>query len=322
MVCVIGEALIDLAPDPDPDGGAPCYRARPGGSPFNVAIGLARLGHRTTFQARISDDIFGRQLRAHAVDNGLDLSASISAEEPTTLAVVGLDAELNATYDFYVDGTADWQWTLDELALAGSADWIHHGSLAAWTKPGSEVIADHLTLMSATGSVISYDPNIRPKLMGNPESARNTVEISVGLSHVVKASAEDLAWLYPGLATQDIIASWLELGPGLVVVTDGPHGAHAGSKGGQIVKVPGQRVRVVDTVGAGDAFMAGLIDGLIRARFPDALRRALSDGSVASEVVEAAVNRAGTVAAMTVSRAGADPPTTAELIASLTDESR
>src|SRR5215218_5791995 len=161
MVCVIGEALIDLVMDPatvsgpgssGPESSGPAasagpktYLAHPGGSPFNVAIGLARLAQPSQLLARLSDDAFGRQLRRHAEANDVDLTYAVSAPEPSTVAVVSLDDDRNAGYDFYRTGTADWQWRTAELdRMPADTAWIHTGSLASWTEPGATVIADQL----------------------------------------------------------------------------------------------------------------------------------------------------------------------------------
>lgn len=134
---VIGEALIDLVPGQKPS----WYEAKPGGSPFNVAIGLARLGHRTTLMARLADDSFGDLLRGHAAAENIDLGYAPVATEPTTLAVVGLDRDARASYSFYLQGTADWQWTDAETArLPRDTAVFHMGSLASWTPPGDERI--------------------------------------------------------------------------------------------------------------------------------------------------------------------------------------
>ena len=310
MVCVIGEALIDLvAEDAASSGGGPAtYRAHPGGSPFNVAIGLARLGRHSMLQARLSGDAFGRQLRGHAERNGVDLSAAVSATEPSTLAIVGLDDERNATYDFYLNGTADWQWTREELDRAPQdAEWIHVGSLASWTEPGCSVISEHLRERRAAGATVSFDPNIRPLLMHDQPRAVAMVEQMVALATVVKASEEDLAWLYPGQAPADVLPAWRALGPEVVVVTEGGKGARALGSSGQLISVPAQRVRVVDTVGAGDAFMAGLINALCE--------RDVHAVAAADDTLREVVGEAMLVAALTVTRSGANPPTAAELLA-------
>jgi fructokinase len=309
MVCVIGEALIDLVIDSTvslPDG-ATRYTAFPGGSPYNVAIGLARLGQPSQLLVRLSHDAFGQQIRAHALSNGVDLSLAVDAGEPTTLAVVGLDSQHNAIYDFYLNGTADWLWTDAELSrLTDAVSWVHTGSLASWTPPGAARIEARLAGLRASGAAISFDPNVRPALMPDHDDAVATIERLVGLSHVVKASAEDLAWLYPHRAIDDALLAWRALGPSVVVVTDGGRGAHAvGTSEPFAVAAP--QITVVDTVGAGDAFMAGLINALVRTD--------LVANEVSQETLRPVIDEAVLVAALTCQRAGGNPPTAAELAA-------
>ncbi|MER6080453.1 carbohydrate kinase [Streptomyces sp. NPDC001833] len=302
-VTVIGEALIDLVQLDAPGD----YRARPGGSPFNVAIGLARLGHRTALMARLADNTFGRLLRAHAAAEGVDLTCAPAAAEPTTLAVVSMDAQGRASYDFYLEGTADWQWTETETArVPRDTAVLHFGSVASWTSPADRHIHSVARRLRAEGTtLISYDPNIRPALLGDPERGRQAVERSVGTAHLVKASREDVEWLYPDAPIEKTAARWLELGALLVVITDGPDGAHVLHSGAGSLSRPGRKVAVVDTVGAGDAFTAGLLGALTRhglhgprtlaAADPDALRIAVDDAIL--------------VSALTCERLGADPPT-------------
>jgi fructokinase len=303
--------LIDLVIDPSVSvaAGAAQYTAHPGGSPFNVAIGLARLGQPTQLMARLGRDAFGRQLRTHATSNGVDLSLAVDAPEPTTLAVVGLDEARNAVYDFYLNGTADWQWTDSELArVPAEAGWLHTGSLASWTAPGAERIEATLAAVRRRGSVvISYDPNIRPDLMPDHDEAVAAVERLVALAHVVKVSAEDLGWLYPGREAGAVVGDWRLQGPSVVVVTDGGRGAYAAGTSGDPVSVPAYAVQIVDTVGAGDAFMAGLINASIRSN--------LLNGEIGANVLRPVVAEAGLVAALTCARAGANPPTAVELSA-------
>ncbi|MDQ1744126.1 MAG: fructokinase [Pseudonocardiales bacterium] len=306
MVCVIGEALIDLVMDPATAGspGPKGYLAHPGGSPFNVAVGLARLGQPTELLGRLAGDAFGRQLRAHAEANGVDLGYAVDATEPSTLAVVSLDADRNASYDFYLTGTADWQWSAAELdRMPADTSWIHTGSLASWTDPGAGVIADQLRRRRDRHPVaVSYDPNIRPALLPDHGAALVRVEAMVGLADVVKASAEDLDWLYPGQDADQVLRRWRSLGPSVVVLTDGGRGARFLAADGEVATVPSRPVTVVDTVGAGDAFMAGLINALVRS-------------GLSAAAVPAAVAEAILVAALTCARAGANPPTAAELAA-------
>jgi len=308
MVCVIGEALIDLVYQESEAGGSDRYLAHPGGSPFNVAIGLARLGQHSQLLARLSGDAFGRQLRAQAERNGVDLSLAVAAAEASTLAVVSLDEHRNASYDFYRTGTADWQWTAAELGrIPADTGWVHTGSLASWIDPGAGVIADRLAELD--GPVISYDPNIRPALLGDHDAAVARIEAFVAAATVVKASAEDLAWLYPNRDVNSALRRWQALGPAVVVITDGSAGAHAIGAEAEPFTVAGRKVEVVDTVGAGDAFMAGLINALQRSRLlagPARPTRAELEPVVAEAIL---------VAALTVARAGANPPTAAELAA-------
>jgi len=306
LVTVIGEALIDLAPNGTPHE----FRALPGGSPFNVAVGLARLDIPTALMARLADNAFGRLLRAHALGEGIDLTSAPSAHEPTTLAVVSVDADARAQYDFYLEGTADWQWTADEARrLPQGTAALHFGSIASWTEPGSSHIHDLISGLHQRGEVlISYDPNVRPQLMGTPKTARQLVERSVSIAHVVKASREDLDWLYPNLSIHRVAERWTEIGANLVIVTDGAHGAYGYRPGRARLHRPGRNVTVTDTIGAGDSFTAGLLSGLVRhdlhtpRRIRDCSTRALQE--ILSEAV--------LVSSITCERSGANPPRRAD----------
>jgi fructokinase len=307
VLTVIGEALVDRVPE----GPAGRYRDSPGGSPFNVAVGLARLGNRTSLMARFADDRFGRLLRAAAAQEGIDLSAAPHAAERASVATASVDRAGQVTYEFDMDGTADWQWSTAELrAVSPATRVLHFGSIAAWTPPGAERIAGMVRELGAPGSVlISYDPNIRPSVIGPREQAAGLVERNLRLAHIVKASREDLAWLYPELQTEQVAARWTRLGPALVVVTDGADGASAYRRAGPPLGRPGRRVDVVDTIGAGDAFTAGLLTGVVRRRLQLGGRiGSISEGTLADILDEAIL-----VSAITCERAGADPPRLAEL---------
>jgi fructokinase len=307
VVTVIGEALVDLVPN-EATGG---HRAAPGGSPFNVAVGLARLGNRTSLMARFADDDYGRLLRDAADAEGIDLSGAPRAAERASVATASVDAHAQATYEFDIGGTADWQWTAAELRrLDPSTQVLHFGSLASWTLPGSARIVELVDKCRARGGVlISYDPNVRPAVIGTRGRAVELVEQSVRRAHVVKASREDVEWLYPELAPDDAAARWSGLGADLVVVTDGPDGASAYRRSGPPVRRPARAVTVVDTIGAGDAFTAGLLTGLVRRRLHSGQRlEGISDDTLAEIVDEAVL-----IAAITCERAGADPPRLDEL---------
>jgi fructokinase len=305
MLTVIGEALVDLVDSGDHT----TYKAHPGGSPLNVAVGLARLGEPVALMARLAGDAFGRLLRGHAERNGVDLSAAAVAAEPTTLAVVSLDERGGATYDFYLDGTADWQWKTSEMSLPRGTEIVHFGSLASWTPPGDSVIREVVRVRGGT-SLVSYDPNVRPALLGEPARGRDLVRGAAALATVVKASEEDATWLYPGESLGDVAQRWLAADvTRLVVITQGASGATAFRRGRPPLVRPSRPIIVVDTVGAGDACMAGLLAGLSRAAATSpAAVEAMSDA-----VLTGIVDDALLVAALTCTRPGADPPTRAEL---------
>ncbi|MEV4380205.1 carbohydrate kinase [Streptosporangium sp. NPDC049644] len=306
MITVIGESVVDMVAE----GGGRAYTGHPGGSPLNVAVGLARLGDPAAFVARLSTGVLGRTLRAHAAANGVDLRWAVPASEPATLAIVSVDEAGQAAYDFYVEGTADWQWGDGEPHLPAESRVVHTGSVAAWRPPGGDRIAGAVARARAEGQVlISYDPNIRPALLDDPASARPLIERYVTLAHVVKVSEEDLSWLYPNRPAGEVAREWLGSGPDLVVVTYGGEGCLGLTRGGHALRRPAIPAQVVDTVGAGDAFTAGLLDGLLRGgRATPALIGGLSEAELTG-----ILDQAAWVAGLTCQRAGADPPTRAEL---------
>lgn len=302
-IVVIGEALIDLVETGDDEP----RLARPGGSPYNVAIGLARLERAALFAGRLSRDPLGAVLRNHALRSGVDLSLSVDASEPSTVALVELGADGTAQYRFGVDGTADFRWTDAELArIPDSVDAVHFGSLASWLAPADDAIARCVARLRGAGAVVSYDPNVRPHLQPDAAAAREQIERAVPLAHLVKASVEDIAWLRPGESVGDVARSWLALGPSTVVVTGGAHGATAFTADGSEITRPPKPVAVVDTVGAGDAFMSGLLDALAR-------RGRLTPEALATAPFDDVLDDAALVAAITCSRAGANPPRRADL---------
>ena len=299
---VVGEALIDLVPAAGEEG---CYLARPGGSPLNVAVGLARLGQRTALAARLSADPFGTVLRQHLQRSAVDLRFALTARQPATIALVELSGG-QARYQFSADG-ADFQWSVGELdMLPGGAGAVHFGSLASWLPPGDRAIAATIGRIRAAGSVlISFDPNVRPSLQPDAAAARDQIERSVAMAHLVKASSEDIAYLYPGQEPGAVAGRWLELGAGLVVVTAGPDGVTGWTKGHPPVSRPVYPAPVADTVGAGDAFTSGLLDALGRR---DLLGPAGLAAALAPPVLAVILDDASLVAGLTCSRAGANPP--------------
>ena len=308
-VTVIGEAIVDLLPAGPPR----TFQAVPGGSPYNVAIGLARLGHHATLMARLADTAFGRILRDHAQAEGIDLRAAPRAAEPSTLAVVSLDAQARASYDFYLDGTADWQWTAEETGRAPEeAAVLHFGSIASWTPPGDARILELAQRMHGPGDVlVTYDPNVRPGLLIDHRHGQRVVERAIRLAHLSKASTDDVAWLYPDRTPAEVARHWLRLGATVVVITSSADGADAYTAQGWSVRRPALDVEVVDTVGAGDSFTAGLIGSLLRRgqHAPADLARCPADEL--SGVLDDAI----LVASLNCERRGNDPPTAADVAA-------
>lgn len=311
VVAVAGEAITDMVPA----GGDGLFRAAPGGSPFNVAVGLARLEVPVRMLARLSGDVLGRRLRAHLATNGVDLSHAIEAAEPSSLAIVVLAPDGSAEYDFRVVGTADWQWTDAELepALAG-VDALHVGSLGLTTPPGGAVLR-RLAARARDGATVTFDPNVRRLLMGSPAEVTEIVEEMLAVADVVKASDEDVEWLAPGRSLAEVASDWASRGPSLVVITRGGDGALAAGRFG-VVERAGAVVDVIDTVGAGDSFMSALIAGLHGRDLLGAHRREALVSLAADEVADL-LDEAVTASAITCSRLGADPPTASELKAAV-----
>jgi|SRR5450631_3696995 len=299
---VIGESLIDVV-----EGTDGFRQEHVGGSPANVAVGLARLGHDVTFATRLGHDEPGARIARHLEGEGIWLTDDSVGGQPTSVATSRLDATGAASYDF------DLAWELIEIQRLEGLTHVHTGSIAATLEPGASAVLT--TLQGARPSAtISYDPNTRPSMMGDPHEVRAKIEQLIGLSDVVKASDEDIAWLYDSASLSDVLRLWGQLGPALMVVTRGDKGAVIGlSITGELSSVDAPVVDVVDTVGAGDSFMAGLLCGLLDASLLGGLqaRKRLQSASLAD--VRPAVNRALACAAITVSRAGANPPHLAEL---------
>lgn len=317
---VVGEALVDLVeaaagPGPGETGigetGPAMFTAHAGGSPYNVAITLARLGIPVTLAARTGQDRFGRMLADKARASGVRFDAWQTVAEPTTLAVASLDAAGRASYDFYLDATAGLGWDAGLAGRLAPDGPLHTGSLASWRPPSAAVVQAVQRRAHDAGVLVSYDPNVRPALINDPRETAQEIEQCVAAAHLVKASDEDLAYLYPSRPPAEVAKAWCALGATLVVVTLGADGAVVYGTDGELARVPGERVVVADTVGAGDAFAGGLLAALADAGLatPAGLRAA-----TAAEIA-AAVRMAVLVAGITCERQGADPPGRAELTA-------
>jgi fructokinase len=306
-VVVAGDALVDLTPTRTADG-ATAYQPRPGGSCLNVAAGLGRLGVPTALLARISDDHFGGLLRAHLAASGTWMTHVLPASDPTTLAAVHLREDGSAAYSFHANGAADRGLRPEHLAAlpdggalpAGTA--LHLGSLGLLLEPLASTL-DGLIRREAGRRLVSLDPNVRPSLVTDRAAYLRRFTEWVALADVVKASDEDLAWLHPGEPYEAVADRWLASGAGLVLITFGSRGAWAVCRDAR-VHVPAPTVRVVDTVGAGDAFTAGTLAHL---HHTGRLSREGVD-SLGAGGLARLLSYAVEIASDTCTRAGAQPP--------------
>ncbi|MCR2784470.1 MULTISPECIES: PfkB family carbohydrate kinase [unclassified Microbacterium] len=293
-VVVIGEALVDIVHAPDGT------RESPGGSPANVALALGRRGLRPLLVTQLADDSHGRAVRAWLDRSAVTVHVP-GAPARTSTAVAHLDAEGAATYEFDIAwDLAPWRAPVTPV--------VHTGSIAAVLHPGADTVEQALRDARRTAAV-TFDPNVRPSLITDAADVRARVARLVALSDVVKVSGEDLDWLHPGRDHRDIAREWLRAGPALVVVTEGAAGSFAVHAAG-VVEAAAAPVAVVDTVGAGDTFMAALIAQL-HARTGADVRARIAGWDAAD--IAAVLVRSAAAAAITVSRPGADPPWAHEL---------
>jgi fructokinase len=293
---VIGEALIDIVRRP---GAEPVSHA--GGSPMNVAYGLGRLGVPTTLVTQIGADPFGEIIAEHLRVAGVDLLPGSVTPGATSSATAILDATGAASYDF------DLRWELPQVSLPAPCTLIHTGSIAAILQPGGQAVLNAFTSAPA-GTLLSYDPNVRPGIMGNRDDVVRAVEELARAAHVVKMSDEDAAWLYPGQSLDAILRDYVAAGVALVAITRGGDGALLRT-GGVTTELAAHPVTVVDTIGAGDSFMSGLLYAILAG---DATEAVLQNALGAEDLARLG-RTALASAAITVSRAGANPPTVAEL---------
>jgi len=295
---VIGESVADIVRSPGRDD-----VTHPGGSPANVAYGLARLGHTTALLTQLGADPAGGLIAGHLRSAGVVVLTG--GRERTPTAIVTLDEHGGARYAF------DIEWTLrDGEQPLGQPRHVHFGSIAAVREPGAPAtLAAVARLRERAG--VSYDPNIRPQLMGDHAAAVTQVERCVALSDLARASDEDLAWLYPGEPVHSVAARWLALGPAAVLVTLGAEGCTGFTRGGTAT-APALPVTVADTVGAGDSFTAAALDALAALGLLGApARPALA--AITTYTLAGVLHHAAAAAAITVSRPGASPPTAQEL---------
>jgi fructokinase len=291
---VIGEALIDIV---ERDG--QIIGEHVGGSPLNVAIGLARLGRGVDFLTHVGDDPRGRRITEYVKQSGAELVPGSMTADHTPTALATLDESGSAQYVFDID------WELAGTPEVAPPLVAHTGSIATVLEPGCRAVAALLDAyhLSAT---LTFDPNVRPVLIEDQEQGRTRIDRLVERCDVVKASDEDMRWIDPNRTPEQVAQTWLALGPSIVAVTMGERGAFAMCAAGT-ARVQARPVDVVDTVGAGDAFMSGLIDalwllGLLGADKRAELRR------ISVDTLTGVLQTATLSSALTVARAGADLP--------------
>lgn len=291
-VLVIGEALIDIVVRDGREA------EHVGGSPANVAVGVARQEVTTTLLTSLGRDSRGRRIAAHVESSGAQVAEASWTDAATATARAEIQPDGSARYEFRID------WTLDADAaaeLVDAASLVHAGSIALFLQPGGETALAALERAKARGAVVTVDPNIRPALIG--DDALAVAERAFAAASIVKLSDEDAAELYPGRSPREVLEAIAARGPRVVVMTRGGEGAIALGAGGVVEQEP-LRVEVADTIGAGDAFMASLIAS------------AVGDAGLLAgdaEALERALRRAAVTAGVTVSRPGADPPSRGEV---------
>jgi len=299
---VIGEALVDIVKRHD---GSTSEHV--GGSPLNVALGLARLGVEVDFATRYGDGERGHRIAAHLAAGGVHVLDGSSDAVHTSTALAELDVSGVAAYTF------DLEWDLPLVPVDPDTVHVHTGSIAAVLEPGGASVVEALR-RARPGATVSYDPNVRTDIMGDPDVARSRIEEVIGLCDVVKASDEDLGALYPGKSVPEVLRHWGQLGPSLAVITRGADGVvFSVPHTGEAASAPTVARTVVDTVGAGDSFMAGLVSGLLAGGLlgaPEA--RARLTGATLADV-RPAVERGLACSGLTVGRAGAYAPGLDEL---------
>jgi fructokinase len=292
-IWVCGEVLIDILPS------GPVV----GGGPANTAKALARLGHDVHFIDGISSDAFGQSARAELLNDGVNLDLALASDKPTCTATVTLDDAGSGSYEFLIDGTATFDfaasWLPDPYRYQPQV--LHIGTLVTVIEPGASALYDWAMQVAELAPIV-FDPNIRPSVMPDRDLYEAAIEKWAALSAVIKVSDDDLAWLFPGQAIEDVANRWISDGAFLVVVTQGANGLMGYTADGR-VEVPGVKVDVVDTVGAGDTVGAIVVEAM------------LAHGLVElrGDILRGVLTRAAAAAAITCSRKGAQPPYKHEL---------
>ena len=297
QVWVAGEILIDLIPA-DLD-----RKPIVGGGPANTAKALSKIGIDTQFIDGISTDEYGQMAKNDLVNAGVKLDYVMYSDKPTCLAIVSLSDSGSATYEFVIENTATFDFTSTWLPNPQSErpSLLHIGTLATAIEPGASVLFEWAQSVAKVAPIV-FDPNIRPAVISDRKQYVKQVERWVAISLAVKVSDEDLKWLYPTLEIDQVVNNWLAKGPSLILVTHGDKGL-VGYQQGEKVSVDAVKVKVADTVGAGDTVGAILVEAIVK----DGLN------TLSGVRLEIMLKRAAKAAAITVSRTGANPPSKEEI---------
>jgi len=297
QVWVAGEVLIDLISE-----GAD-RKPVVGGGPANTAKALAKLGIDTQFIDGISSDQYGQMAKDELVTAGVKLDYVKYSDKPTCIAIVSLSESGSASYEFVIENTSTFDFTSEWLQnpQTDRPSLLHIGTLAAVIEPGASALFEWAQSVAKVAPIV-FDPNFRPAVISDRKQYLAQVERWVAISSAVKVSDEDINWLYPSLDVEQVVNDWLTKGPSLIVVTYGDKGL-TGYRKSEKVSVDAVKVKVADTVGAGDTVGAILVEAMVK------------DGldSLAGARLESMLKRAAKAAAITVSRVGANPPTSEEL---------
>ncbi|TGQ51297.1 carbohydrate kinase [Mesorhizobium sp. M1C.F.Ca.ET.193.01.1.1] len=301
MILCCGEALIDMLPRTTSEGEA-AFAPYVGGAVFNTAIALGRLGAPAGFFSGLSSDLFGSQLREALGASKVSSTYAHTSPRPTTLAFVRLDNG-QATYTFYDENTAGRMLTIEDLPKLGAEiEAMLFGAISLISEPAGSAYEEFMRREHGS-RVMMLDPNIRPNFIPDKAKHLRRVREMMAMADIVKLSDEDLNWFDEAGSHEDVVRNWLDRGPKLIVVTHGSEGAVGYSKEHKVTVVP-QKVKVVDTVGAGDTFNAGILASL----HEQGLLTKAAIGDLSEDAIRNALELGAKAAAVTVSRAGANPP--------------
>lgn len=302
-VAVVGENVADALMDVERDGnGSARFQVFSGGGPANTAVALSRLGTHAKFMSRLAKGALGELFIERLTRSGVDLSLSVAAAEPATLAIATVKDNGQAHYDFYASGTADWQWQWDELKqidLRG-AICVHAGSLGLVMEPGSALL-EQLLESVRSHSTICIDPNVRTALVDS-NHYRTRISAWAGLADILRLSEDDFTSVFPDLPLESMFSQWHEAGASLIVVTRGANSVVASFNGIKF-EIPIPSIHVVDTIGAGDAFNAGLLHWLCATNSTGGRIDHLN-----AQDIHRALTFATHIAALSCAESGANPP--------------